>query len=126
MQYQKKRKITISEMQSLREQGYTYQKIADISGLSKQRVSQLIGKTNYGHSKPLTEEQCVYPNLRKWMNENRVCRMELTRRMYNNMHGRAYQHVSIFLKGVTYIHKPFLDKLLKITGMTYEELFAEN
>lgn len=125
----KKRKITPEEMQALRAQGYSYAKIADVSGISRQMVHCLIGKTDIGKVRPITEKQCVYPSLRKWMNDNHISRMELARRVYGNTGGRNYQRVNDFItarSGIRTLHKPFLDKLLEITGLTYEQLFAKN
>ena len=128
--FARKRKLTPEEMMALREQSYTYAQIAELSGVSKQTVYNLIGKTDIGKVRPITETQCVYPNLRKWMNDNHISRMELTRRIYGNIPGgRTYRRAMHFLYGkggnVT-INKPFLDKLLEVTGLTYEQLFATN
>ena len=123
-------KLSRTEMQAMRDEGYNYTQIAEAAGVSKQRIFQLIGGEQRNRTpKPLTETECVYPNLRKWMNENHVSRGELTRRLYNGTTPpRACERVNKFLNGTVnhIINRQFLDSILKITGLTYEQLFAEN
>lgn len=124
----KKCKLTIREMKTLRDEGYNYEKIADASGVSRQRVFQLIGGTRHKTPKPLTETECVYPNLRKYLNENKISRMSLTRQMYGEVTSRQYNRLNKFLNGTTYVYinKHMLDRILSVTGLTYEQLFANN
>ena len=121
-------KLSREEMQELRNNGYTYIQIAEIGGVSKQRVFQLIGKTSARFVKPITEANCIYPNLRNWMNNNHISRMELVRQMYGEVLPQAYGRVRAFLNGDVHMHinKYMLDRILKVTGLTYEQLFADN
>lgn len=121
-----KRTLTIKEMKALREQGYTYDQIARISGVSKARVFGLIGKGNPAFAKALSEKECIYPALRQWMAANQISRMALTRQMQD---GVAVPYFSTrlgrILRGEQEPRKTEIDKLLSITQMTYEQLFAQ-
>ena len=112
----------------MRDEGYSYAKIADACGVSKQRVFQLIGGIHHKTPKLLTETECVYPNLRKYMNENKISRMSLARQIYGEVTSRHYERLNKFLNGTTYVYinKHMLDRILSITGLTYEQLFANN
>ena len=120
-----KRTLTIKEMKALRKQGYTYDQIARISSVSRARVFSLIGKGNPAYMQTITEKECIYPNLRQWMNANKISRMELTRQMQD---GVAVPYFSTrlgrILRGEQEPRKSEIDKLLSITQMTYEQLFA--
>lgn len=124
----KKCKLTIREMKAMRDEGYSYAKIADACGVSKQRVFQLIGGIHHKTPRLLTETECVYPNLRKYMNENKISRMSLARQIYGEVTSRHYERLNKFLNGTTYVYinKHMLDRILSITGLTYEQLFANN
>lgn len=122
-------KLSRTEMQTMRDEGYNYAQIAEAAGVTRQRIFQLIGGEQKNRTpKPLTETECVYPKLRKWMNDNHVSRTELTRRLHNGVgNPRAYERLNCFLNGTTrqIIRKPFIDSILEVTGLTYEQLFAE-
>lgn len=105
-----------------RMKGKTYQEIANEFGVSYQAVAMCIGKHHPGHFRPLTQKQCVYPGLRRWMNENKVSQAELLRRMGMMVGGRNSEHLRSLLNGRTEFKKKNIDLLLKITGMTYEVL----
>ena len=64
----------------LRDQGMTYQQIGEVCGVSRQRIGQILGKWNPNNFHVITDS-CIYPNLRKWMNDNKVSRAEFCRRM---------------------------------------------
>ena len=67
-------------MRDLREHGFKYHEIAEIVGVSRQYVASVCGKGDPAYFRTVGE-QCVYPNIRNWMNENKVTRRELLRRM---------------------------------------------
>ena len=69
-------------MLQLFESGLTYQEIGDVAGVSKQRVFQLIGKTDRDSFRYITKERCFFDGLRDYLNENRISIKELTRQMY--------------------------------------------
>lgn len=62
----------------------------------------------------------VYPNLERWMKENRF-----TQKMVGDVIGVSAGNVSHICRGKQDISKRYIDKLLELTGMTYEECFAK-
>lgn len=112
------------QMMADRDSGMTYQQIADKYGVSKQYVGIVCGKANTKAFQVIKEDGCIYPNLRNWMNKNKVSRGELIRMM-----GATYAHqtftmkLSGYMRGESEPKKGYIDNLLRVTGMTYEELF---
>ena len=109
--------------------GLTLREIAAKHGLSFQRVHQIIGgSTDNGKNwfKEITPENCIYPNFRKWMNDNRITRAELCRRLWGQAQPTQSMRVDGYLKGVANPPKRTIDKLIIITGLSYEELFMED
>jgi hypothetical protein len=56
--------------------------------------------------------------LRAWMGANKVSGRELARLM-----GRSYETIRVKLRGQTEWTLPEIEKLLEVTGLTFEELF---
>lgn len=115
-------------MRADRAQGMTYKQISEKYGVSKQRVQQLVGgdtKHAICCFRGITEKDCIYPNLRKWMNDNKISKAELCRRMYGTSHPQCQDRLRVYLKGLTNPTKLNIDRLIKVTGLTYEELFKE-
>lgn len=115
-------------MRSYRAQGMTYEQIGEKVGLSKQRVFQLVGGGTdraKKHFRTITEEQCVYPNIRKWMNENSVSKAEFSRKVFGTAHPKTMSLLCGWLSGKGYPSKHNIDKLIEVTGLTYEELFKK-
>lgn len=112
----------------MREDGMTYQQIADKLGCSKACVARFVGAHNPFHFRIVTKEGCIYPGLREWMNDNKVGRTELAQRMSNVAWPCAVSTLSGILRGHHVPSKTTVDSILKATGMTYEECFggAEN
>lgn len=106
--------------------GMSYQKIADKYGLSHQRVQQIIGSSNEKLFRGFTKERCIYSGLRKWLNDNKVSACELTRRLYDNSNPVNTARTIKRLNGTNELTKTYIDKLLKITGLTYEEMVGED
>lgn len=107
-----------------RNNGMTFQQIADKYGVSKQTVHKCIGNTSAPNFRPFSPTNCVYPNLRNWLNENHVSLQEFTRRMGDTGYVGNSSAVGTWFRGVSYPHKESIDKILMVTGMTYEQLFA--
>lgn len=106
-----------------RDNGLTHSQIAKKYGISRQRVAQVCGKYTPTSFIAITEEQCVYPKWRAWMNDNKVSRAELIRRMGNVASEKSFERLSSYMRGVNHPTKATIDKLLAATGLTYEELF---
>lgn len=107
----------------LHEQGVRQSEIARIVGVTRQRVSQICGTYCPGHFRKITEKECVYPNWRNFMNENKISRAELLRRMGLDTHSQNYARLSTWMRGRNYPVKQSIDMLLSATGLTYEQLF---
>lgn len=111
------------QMETLFENGMTYEEIGKNFGISRQRVFQIIGgKTKY-QVKPFTTETCIYSGLRKWLNEHKIGTTELTRKIYRNYSSSNRESVKKMLNGKLKITKTHIDKILEITGLTYEKAF---
>lgn len=109
----------------LRAQGKTYQSIADELNISRQRVGQICGKYNPRYFRTISEKGCVYPALRKWRNENMISNNEMCRRFFGNSSQANVVRLNEKQAGRKELKKRDIDKLLEITGMKYEELFAK-
>lgn len=107
-----------------RNAGVKLRDIADKYGVSYQAVSQAVCKHG-GYFRPYTEKQCVYPNLRKWLNEKKITRKEFLWEMGESCAGRNVQRITGYFAGKHNPSKRIIDKMLKVTGLTYEEMFWE-
>lgn len=106
-----------------REAGLTYQQIGDKYGVTAQAVANVCSKTDGDQFRGWTKRQCIYPNLRRWLNENRVNMAEFLRRLdlipTNGMQDRYRS----YFRGMTYPKKQQIDRMLAVTGLTYEKLW---
>ena len=66
---------------------------------------------------------CTYPNVRKWLNENKITYRELICRLGWEHCGDNYTYLGNWLRGRNYPKKQIIDKFLSITGLTYEKFF---
>ncbi len=111
------------QMKELAAKGMSYTAIGHQMGVSKQRVWQILGAKNHT-SKNITAEKCVYPNIREYMNYNRINVSKLTTLLYGNSNSSQYQTVYRALRGAD-CHKSFIEGILRLTGMSYEEAFGK-
>lgn len=110
---------------SMYEQGMTIREIADKCGCSYQNVAGALAGHKTTRFREITPKQCAFPALRNWLNENRVSISELLRRIYgHNMNGNGRYRWDCVLKGHLELKKREIDALIRVTGMTYEELFG--
>jgi transcriptional regulator with XRE-family HTH domain len=114
---------SLQEKQALRDKGMTYQQIADHLGISYQAVANVLSKNNPGRFQFVHENGCVYPNLRRWMNENKVGKRELVRRCGLECLPNNVARFEEYLLGRADPPKKTIDKILRATGMSYEEAF---
>lgn len=103
------------EAYSMRLDGVPIRKIAEKYGVSYQCIQQLFP----GIRKDYREKykSCIYPNIVKFLIKNSMSINELAKRC-----NLSYVGLHDFLNGGK---KKTVDKILKATGMTYEEAFAE-
>ena len=106
-----------------RKNGLTYREIAEKYGVSQQTVSATCRRCP-NHFRAYKAEEVIYPNLRKWLNENKVTRQEFAYGI--GVRGRTPARVvTLWFRGQRYPQKKTIDKMLEFTGLTYEELFEE-
>lgn len=107
-----------------REAGMSYREIAEKHGVSTQYVSQVVSTYNPKNFRFITPKGCIYPNLRKWLNDNQISLAELLRRMYlDPAHGNI-ERLRNVMRGSN-PRKDYIDRLIEATGMKYEKLFKE-
>lgn len=106
-----------------RERGMKYHQTAEKHGVSRQAVAQACSKYSPGHFRPFTAEEVIYPNLRRWLNENKVSRSEFIRRMGNVAATTNFTNMKKWLSGENYPINRVIDSMLEVTGLTYEELW---
>ena len=106
----------------LRDQGLTYKEIAEIMGVTKQCIAMMCGKENPSHFR-MFSDSLAYPNLRKWLNTNKVSMAEFVRRCGYVPYGSQQAQFRSWMYGRNDPSKRIIDACLKATGMTYEELF---
>lgn len=116
---------TKEEKLVLREQGMSYQQIADYFGISYQAVAQPLAKHNPNKFRYVRESGCVYPNIRKWLNDNRVNKSEFVRRLQLMNSNGNKERMDGYLTGRTDPPKRIIDRILAVTGLTYEEAFKK-
>lgn len=115
----------IQQIIAMREKGMSNTEIGKKLGISRQRVEQIV-PPRIKYFRVLTPESCKWSGLRNWMNKNSVSKTELVRRLYGNAYPENYARVIAILKEAgRNTPKYFIDNVLNITGLTYEEIFKE-
>lgn len=110
------------EMYRMRLEGKSYQNIADRFGVSRQYVYQLIGQQC--KSEPYRNVNVPYTGLKKWMNESRYSVAELSRESgCTDNHSKGT--IASYLKGSPRMDIDSIRKILRFTGLTFEEAFGE-
>lgn len=97
--------------------GETLFEIAKKTGYSTEEVAKAICislRDMYHH------KGWVYPGLEAWMHENRV-----TLRAMADMCGVQYATMHRWITGKISMTKRNIDKILSVTGLTYEEAFGD-
>ena len=102
----------------------SYKEIAAKHGVSHQAVAEACARQSPGRFRAYTPREVIYPKLRRWLNENRVCRSEFVRRLGNVPGSNTIHNVSDWFAGKYFPKKTVIDRILTVTGLTYEELFA--
>lgn len=114
-------KVDKEEAAKMRENGFSLQEIADRFGVSRQRIGILFRKTGRVSKKPTGLDSVVFPNIRKFLSDNR---MSIKR--FSNFCQSDYNSVLRGIKGYNDMQKHTIDDILRATGMTYEEAFKED
>ena len=95
--------------------GKTYREIADAYGVSWQAVYGAC--TSNATKRPRT---CLWPHLADWMEDNEGSAFELA-----EMTGTCRNTLYGWFAGRNNPNKVWIDKVLEVTGLSYEYLFAE-
>lgn len=106
-----------------RQNGLTFQEIADKYGVSRQCVAQACSGLTKKHFRYHKEDRFAYPNLCKWMNDNRVSTSELLQMMGLEPVANNHERIRAVCCGKLEPRKHTIDKLLSVTGTSYEWLF---
>lgn len=106
-----------------RAQGLSYPEIAKKYGVSRQAVQQVCAQRMPSHFKPYTKNEVVYPHLRRRLNKNEITRAEFARRLGRVPRASAVSTVGKWFRGKGYPVKKTIDKIIAITGLSYEKLF---
>ena len=103
---------------TMRIDGYAYQEIANKMGISQQAVRDcLLRSISRDSRNTRLFAHCVYPNILKYM-----CNHKMSLSGLANAAELNPNIVSRVLEGRNFT-KTSIDKILKATGMTYEEAF---
>lgn len=102
---------------AMRLDGHALQEIADKYGVTKQRIMMLVPKTGGGRK---LYGDSVYPQIKAWLSENRMSNKRL-----GVMLGVSNTTLSRWLMGGDTIPKAKIDKILSLTGLTYEQAFKK-
>ena len=109
-------KMSIVQM---RIDGYTMQAIAEKKGISKQRVSRILCSICDMDTQP-RRYKYLYGNILNWMLDNHVQLKTLAENI-----GVCTSTLGAKLQGKKDFNMSEIKKILKITGMTFEEAFKE-
>lgn len=123
---QRPRKWTDEGKAALRQalkDGATLQQLADEHGVSKQRMAQITGAVR--RMKAWNKTYSIYPAIDSWMKYNRVTYAMLTDMIGYATSASAQVAVQRRLMGEREMYKGFIDSLLRVTGLTYEEAFRK-
>ena len=104
-------------------QGVRTDVLAKEYGLSRQRISQLVMGEDRDF-KQTAVGRVVYTGLRRWMMENRCSFKRLAVRLGYAHSGSTNRMVANKARGRQDFCKTEIDKILAMTGMPYEEVFA--
>jgi len=97
--------------------GVVMPEIAARLELDEYKLRVAFGKMNIAAGKSRYNGRCIYKGLGRWLRANGT-------RELAKMAGMHVSHVNEIAAGKS-ISKRTIDKILKATGMTYEECFAE-
>ena len=101
---------------TMRLNGYTLEEIGDHFGVTREAIRGMFFRTTTESG--IARKRYVYPNIAKWMIENRINQSFLAKRL-----GVTRPAVSAWLTGKNDPSYRFISLVLKETGMTFEEAF---
>lgn len=111
------------KVKALRDQGITYEEIGERCGCTCMYAWYVVNGREKSF-REITEEDCAYANIRRWMNEHKVSVGDMSVALYGRRDSGYPQQTRRMLGGARTMYKDLIDKLLAFTGMSYEEAFA--
>lgn len=125
MSYKRDPKVVERENNILadRDKGMTYALLSEKYGVSKQRIHQICGKRNPARFRFFDEQSCIYKPIRDWLNAEKISTAELVRMSGLQPVSQTITRWHELLNGRNEFRKRDIDILIKVTGMTYEEMF---
>ena len=106
-----------------RANGKTVNEIARDHGVTHQAVSDGLKRIKAQRFRGWDDKRCIYKNLRQWLNDNQFGLSELVIMMGFAQSGTNTGRLRSWLKGECYPSKKNIDRLLLISGLTYEQLW---
>ena len=119
------RKWTDEDLLSMREKlesGMTLQEVGEELGITRQRVAQLVGSIR--EMREFTKTYSVYYGIDSWMKFNRVTYARFARMLGYAPSASNQRNLARRLMGTVEVSKSWIDAVLKLTGLTYEEAFS--
>lgn len=111
----------ILEYCKMRLEGYTFQQIAEKFGTSKQNIQGILfrrfGETPKGKK---VFSKIVFPKVSEFMKDNKMTIKSISHHM-----GLKSSTVTGYLYGKTSPSKSFIDSMVKLTDIPYEDLFSK-
>lgn len=104
------------EMFKMRVEGVPLVEIGEKYGVSKQAVQQMLG--GIIHTPREASRKCAYPSLKKWCADHEMSFRQLAIKAHitpQSIYGK--------LSGLVGFSQGQIDRILALTGLTYEEAF---
>lgn len=108
------------EAYAMRLDGVSLQEIADKFCVSKQYIHQTLPAERLRSRRRHYLRKAAYPNLEAWMFKRGISNKD-----FSTMINVSIATVARLVSGKQGISKSTIDKILAVTGMTYEEAFAK-
>lgn len=115
-------RIDVNKARELRKAGLTYAQIAAELDASKQGIQFALKKYEDCNNVNLTDGNCIYPNIFKWLNNNNMSKTQLSKLLgistsNNNVINRK-------LRGESQFKINEIKIILQVSGDTFEHMFA--
>lgn len=104
---------------NLLEDGANYQETADVVGCTREEIAEVFGKM-FRDKERRAKHDGAYPAIHEWKQEHGYNNHDLA--LLCGVHPGT---VNNYLRGSMAATKGFIDKILELTGMTYEDAFRK-
>jgi transcriptional regulator with XRE-family HTH domain len=119
------RKWSTEDIDAMRERiesGMTLKEVGEELGITRQRVAQLVGSIR--EMREFTKTYSVYYGIDSWMKFNHVTYARFARMLGYAPSASNQTNLAKRLMGKVEVSKSWIDAVLKLTGLTYEEAFS--